>query len=77
MIYMGIFVSTLTIIFQNWAQKENRNPTQTAIIFNLEPVFAAIFAFIIAGEILTFLQLIGCCIIFISILIAVYDKKRD
>jgi hypothetical protein len=26
---------------------------------------------------LTFLQLIGCCIIFISILIAVYDKKRD
>jgi len=78
LIYMGIFVSTLTVIFQNWAQKQNRNPTQTAIIFNLEPVFAVVFAFIIAGEILTWFQLIGCCIIFISVLIAVYEKSgRD
>ncbi len=76
MIYMGIFVSTLTIIFQNWAQKENKNPTQTAIIFNLEPVFAAIFAFLIGGEILKWFQLIGCSIIFISILIAIYEKPK-
>jgi len=73
---MDFFVSALTIIFQNWAKKENRNPTQTAIIFNMEPVFAEIFVFIIAREILAFLQLIGCCIIFLSILISVYEKPE-
>ena len=76
MIYMGLCVSTLTIIFQNWGQKENKNPVQTAIIFNLEPVFAAFFAFLIGNEILTWIELTGCMIIFIAICIAVYEKKK-
>lgn len=74
--YMGFIVSVLTIFFQNWAQKVNKNPTLTGIIFNLEPVFAVIFAFLIGNETLSWLELIGCAIIFFSIFIAVYEKNR-
>jgi len=42
-IYMGLAVTTGTFIFQNWSQ-QHQGPTQTAIIFTLEPVFAVIFA---------------------------------
>jgi len=35
MIYMGIVVMTLTILFQNWSQ-QYQSPTKTAIIFTLK-----------------------------------------
>jgi len=73
MVYMGIGVMTLTILFQNWSQRY-QGPTQTAIIFTLEPVFAALFGFIIGNEILSLFGWIGCGIIFIAILITVLKK---
>ena len=72
---MGIGVMTLTILFQNWSQRY-QGPTQTAIIFTLEPVFAALFGFIIGNEILSLLGWIGCGFIFIAIIITVF-KKTD
>jgi drug/metabolite transporter (DMT)-like permease len=75
MIYMSIGVMTLTILFQNWGQK-HQGPTQTAIIFTLEPVFAALFGFIIGNEILTLFGWVGCALIFIAIIITVL-KKTD
>jgi len=76
LIYLGIFVTTLTFIFISWGQKQNKNPVQTAIIFNLEPVFAVIFAFLIGNEILNWLEIIGCSIIFLATFLAVYERKR-
>ena len=76
LIYLGIFVTTLTFIFISWGQKQNKNPVQTAIIFNLEPVFAVIFAFLIGNEILNLLEIIGCSIIFLATFLAVYERKR-
>ena len=73
LVYMGIGVMTLTILFQNWSQ-QYQGPTQTAIIFTLEPVFAAFFAFIIRNEILSLFGWLGCSIIFIAILITVLKK---
>jgi len=70
MIYMGIAVMTLTILFQNWSQ-QYQDPTQTAIIFTLEPVFAALFGFLIGNEILSMFAWIGCGLIFCAILITV------
>ncbi|MFW9971284.1 MAG: DMT family transporter [Candidatus Odinarchaeota archaeon] len=70
MIYMGIAVMTLTILFQNWSQ-QYQGPTTTAIIFTLEPVFAALFGFLIGNEILSLFAWIGCSLIFCSILLAV------
>jgi len=77
LIYLSICVTTLPFIFINWSQKQNKNPTQTAIIYTLEPVFAAIFAFIIGNEILNLLEIIGCSIIFLATFIAVYEKKNN
>jgi drug/metabolite transporter (DMT)-like permease len=82
MIYLGVIVTAGTIIFQNWAQ-QHQGPSQTAIIFTLEPVFAVIFAsFIIGNETMSLVGWLGCALIFIAILITVLKNnvnvnKRD
>ncbi|MFX1377681.1 MAG: DMT family transporter [Promethearchaeota archaeon] len=80
MTYMGIVVMTLTILFQNWSQ-QYQGPTTTAIIFTLEPVFAALFGFLIDNEILSIFGWIGSGLIFCAILIAVLKinkiKEKD
>jgi len=70
MLYMGFGATSLTFIFQNWGQK-HQGPSQTAIIFTLEPVFAALFGFLIGNESLTLFNWIGMGLIFIAILITV------
>jgi drug/metabolite transporter (DMT)-like permease len=75
MVYMGIGVMTLTILFQNWGQ-QYQGPTQTAIIFTLEPVFAVLFDFVFEGVILSLFGWLGCGVIFIAIIITVL-KKND
>ncbi|GAW92546.1 DMT family transporter [Calderihabitans maritimus] len=45
-------------------------PTRTAIIFSTEPVFAALFAFLFLGEILTPRQLLGAALILAAMLVA-------
>lgn len=76
-IYMGIGVTTLTFLFQNWSQ-QYQGASQTAIIFTLEPVFAVIFAsFILGNESMTFFGWLGCGLIFLAILITVITPKND
>ncbi|MFX1328474.1 MAG: DMT family transporter [Promethearchaeota archaeon] len=75
LIYLGIGVMTLTILFQNWSQ-QYQSPSKVAIIFTLEPVFAALFGFLIGNEILSVFAWIGCGLIFIAILITVL-KNMD
>jgi drug/metabolite transporter (DMT)-like permease len=72
--YMGLLVTTLTFIFQNYGQ-QYLNPAKTAIIFTLEPVFAALFGFLFGNELLTALGLIGAIIIFIALLITVVKNE--
>ncbi len=75
MLYMGIAVMTLTLLFQNWGQ-QYQGPTTTAIIFTLEPVFAALFGFLIGNEILSLFGWIGCGLIFCAILITVIRANK-
>ncbi len=75
LLYMGLFTTTATVIFQNFSQKF-LNASQTAIIFTLEPVFAAIFGYLIGNELLSPQALIGCSIIFLAILITVLENKK-
>ncbi len=76
-IYMGLVVTTGSFLFQNWSQ-QHQGPTQTAIIFTLEPVFAVIFAsFIIGNETMTLLGWIGCVLIFVAIFITVIKNSNN
>jgi drug/metabolite transporter (DMT)-like permease len=72
--YMGVIATTLTFFFQNWSQ-QHVNPAATAIIFALEPVFAALFGFIFGNEILSPLGIIGAILILIAIFITIIKKK--
>lgn len=76
MIYMGIIVMTLTILFQNWSQ-QYQGATQTALIFTLEPVFAVLFDYFIRGTILSFFGWLGCGLVFIAILITVLKSNNN
>ena len=76
-IYMGLAVTSGTFIFQNWSQ-QHQGPTQTAIIFTLEPVFAVIFAsFVFGNETMTPYGWIGCLLVFSAILITVLKTNKE
>ena len=48
-LYLGVACTILAYLGQTWAQART-SPTRTAIIFSLEPVFAAFFAWYWIGE---------------------------
>ena len=76
-IFMGLAVTAGTFIFQNWSQ-QHQGPTQTAIIFTLEPVFAVIFAsFIIGSETMSIYGWIGCLFVVSAILITVLKNNKN
>ncbi|WP_018249913.1 DMT family transporter [Orenia marismortui] len=51
-IFMGVFATALAFIIQNKAQQFT-TPTRTAIIFIMEPVFGALFAYLYLGEVIS------------------------
>jgi drug/metabolite transporter (DMT)-like permease len=65
----GIFATFLAIGVMVWAQRI-LTPTQTALIFILEPVFAALFSWYSVGEILSITGMIGGLLIITGVIIA-------
>jgi drug/metabolite transporter (DMT)-like permease len=65
----AIFASALGFLFQTWAQRR-LDATRTALVFSLEPVFAAIFGFALAGDRLGLLGWTGCLVIMGGIVVA-------
>lgn len=65
----AIPATALAYLIQNSVQKYT-SPTHTAIIFATEPVFAALAAFFLLGEILTSQQVLGCVLILAGMLVA-------
>ena len=57
-IITGVFATLIAFLIMLWAQKI-LNPSETAIIFAIEPVTATLFAMVFAGEILGLLGWIG------------------
>ena len=62
----GIAATFIAILLMIWAQ-QILNPSETAIIFALEPVFAALFATIFAGEFLGLWGYIGGGLIVLAV----------
>ena len=72
---LGVFCSAFAFIAQTVAQK-NTTPTHTGLIFSLEPLFAALFAFVFAHEVLSTKGYIGGIILVVSILLVEIDIKN-
>ncbi|MGG1661537.1 DMT family transporter [Brevibacillus sp. NRS-1366] len=72
---LSILCSAIGFVVQTVAQKYT-TPAHTGVIFSLEPVFAALFAFLVTGETLTERGYIGAGLVLISVLIAEIDVSR-
>lgn len=73
-IILSVVCTLVAFIVQNMAQKHT-SPTHTALIFTAEPVFAAVFGYVILGEILNSQGLIGATLILIGMIITEVDLK--
>jgi drug/metabolite transporter (DMT)-like permease len=65
----GVFASALAFLAQTWAQRRT-SATRTALVFTLEPVWAAVFGFTLAGDRLGAAGWLGCGVIMAGILLA-------
>jgi drug/metabolite transporter (DMT)-like permease len=65
----GVFASALAFLVQTWAQQQ-ASARRTALVFALEPVWAAVFGFALAGDRLGALGWGGCVVIMGGIALA-------
>ena len=69
----GIIATTIAILIMVWAQ-QILSPSQTALIFSLEPVFAALFSWILIGELLGFWGWVGG---FLVVMAVIWSESRS
>jgi drug/metabolite transporter (DMT)-like permease len=65
----GLLASALAFLVQSWAQ-QRMSAVRTAVVFALEPVFAAVFGVLLAGDRLGWLGWGGCAVIMTGIALA-------
>jgi drug/metabolite transporter (DMT)-like permease len=65
----GVFASAFGFVVQTWAQ-QTTSATRTALLFALEPVWAALFGYTLAGDRLGALGWTGCAVIMAGIVLA-------
>ncbi|MDH3687316.1 MAG: DMT family transporter [Myxococcales bacterium] len=67
--FLGVFCSAVAVLVQTWAQR--RIPAARAgLLFALEPVFAALIAWIALGEGLTPVELLGGALVVVGVAVA-------
>ncbi|SET34846.1 Permease of the drug/metabolite transporter (DMT) superfamily [Natronincola peptidivorans] len=71
-IFLSVFCTAIAFIVQTTAQQYT-TATHTGLIFALEPVFSAVFAYIFIGETLSLRGYIGATILLVSIIVAELD----
>lgn len=75
-IYLAFFASTIAIFVQSKYQRES-TPTKAAIIFTMEPVFAAIIAFLMLSETMNALEITGAAVMFGGLLFSeLYGMRK-
>lgn len=65
----AVLATALAFSLQTWAQ-QSTSPTHTAILYSLEPVFAALTSYVFAGEHLQRRELLGAGLILAGVLLA-------
>ncbi|HUQ22900.1 MAG TPA: DMT family transporter [Gaiellaceae bacterium] len=71
----GVFASALAFLVQTWAQQRT-SATRTALAFAMEPVWAGIFGFWLAGDRLGAVGWGGCALIMAGIVVAEPEAGR-
>ena len=71
----SLFATSLAFFIQTTAQKYT-SPTRVAIIFAMEPVFAAITGVLVANEQLSVSAIIGCICIFLGMIFVELPNKQ-
>ena len=78
-LYVGVLSSALAFLLQTYTL-QNLTPAPAAIIFSLEGVFAAIFAWLILGQFLNEIKILGIFLILFAVIfsqiIPIYGKKN-
>jgi drug/metabolite transporter (DMT)-like permease len=78
-IYVGVLSSGLAFLLQAYTL-QNLTPAPAAIVFSLEGVFAAIFAWLILGQFLNEVKILGIILILFAVIFSqimpIYDKKN-
>lgn len=65
--YAGIMSSGVGMTLEAFAQK-NINPTAASLIMSLESVFSLLFGWIILGQRMSSVELVGCAIVFAAVI---------
>jgi drug/metabolite transporter (DMT)-like permease len=68
LVITGLLATALAFSVQSWAQQYT-TPTRTALIFAMEPVFAWLTSFVVAGELLAPRAALGAILILAGILV--------
>lgn len=74
--YNAVFSITIGFTLQALGQK-HAPPEDAAIILSLEAVFGALFGFLLLNEGLLFLQVVGCVLIMIAVLLAQLSPRGE
>ena len=78
-LYVGVLSSGLAFLLQTYTL-QNLTPAPAAIVFSLEGVFAAIFAWLILGQLLNEIKIFGIFLILFAVIfsqiIPIYGKKN-
>ena len=76
-LYTSIFASILATVIQLKFQKIV-SPTKAGIIYSIEPIFAAVFAYFLLSEKISNFGLVGCILIFLGLILSeVFSAKDD
>ena len=75
-VYAGLVCTCVAYTFQMSAQRYVQ-PLATCIIMSTESVFAAIFGYLVFGEVLSARELAGCAVLFAATLIAQLDDVKS
>ena len=75
--FASIFIATsLRFFMQTWAQSLS-TASNAAVIMTLEPVWTAMLAALWFGETMSFMQLLGCLLIFSALLVSRWRSVRQ
>ncbi len=75
LLYTSVFATVVNLLLQTKYQKEV-TPAKAGIIFSFEPIFAALFAFIILSEKISIFGIFGSVFIFCGLLISELWKEE-